>query len=44
MLNNEKIVSSVFHNRLKIRMKLQADPTVIYGLREKFSGNLKKDI
>ena len=23
-------------------MKLQADPTVIYGLREKFTGNLKK--
>jgi len=43
MLNAEKkIVSSVFHNRLKIRMKLQADPTVIYGLREKFTGNLKK--
>ena len=43
MLNTEKkIVSSVFHNRLKIRMKLQADPTVIYGLREKFTGNLKK--
>ena len=25
-------------------MKLQADPTVIYGLREKFTGNFKKDI
>ena len=42
MLNNEKNRFTVFHNRLKIRMKLQADPTVIYGLREKFSGNLKK--
>lgn len=32
-LDDERgLVSSVYHNRLKKRMKLDADPTVIYGL------------
>jgi UPF0755 protein len=34
-------ISSVFHNRLKKKIPLQSDPTVIYGLPE-FSGNLRK--
>lgn len=42
LITEKKIVSSVFHNRLKLRMKLQADPTIIYGLREKFAGNIKR--
>lgn len=36
------LVSSVFHNRLRIGMPLQSDPTVIYGI-ENFDGNLTRD-
>lgn len=35
------IISSVFHNRLKKRMRLESDPTVIYGI-EAFDGNLTR--
>jgi UPF0755 protein len=34
-------ISAVFHNRLKKRIPLQSDPTVIYGLPA-FDGNLRK--
>ena len=39
------LVSAVYTNRLKIRMGLQADPTVVYALQKagKYDGNIRKE-
>lgn len=39
--NESPIISAVFHNRIKKSMRLESDPTVIYGIKD-FEGNLTK--
>lgn len=37
----KKEISGVFNRRIKLNMKLQSDPTVIFALGKKFDGNIR---
>lgn len=41
-LDEQPVIASVYWNRIRKNMRLQADPTTIYGLMPNFNGNLTR--